>query len=235
MRPAARPISAAKSRAAGRLRGRAVLNKARRWRTFGAGAAQPLHAWRAIPQSTFGAPSRMRRSRLMIPAVIEAWRAMVASRNLAQLESLLSPGATFYSPIVHTPQVGREITAKYLRAAVGVLNNDSFRYVEEWFGASSAVLEFEVAAEGVLIDGIRRDPLERRRRDRRLQGDGASAQGDQPRASIDDAGAWLGAPLNRSRSGGAGMPRIKQDRFGQSTLLGTAGGDPGAATESGPR
>ncbi|MGO8799868.1 MAG: nuclear transport factor 2 family protein [Roseiarcus sp.] len=90
----------------------------------------------------------------MIPAVIEAWRAMVASRNLAQLESLLSPGATFYSPIVHTPQVGREITAKYLRAAVGVLNNDSFRYVEEWFGASSAVLEFEVAAEGVLIDGI---------------------------------------------------------------------------------
>lgn len=37
--------------------------------------------------------------------------------------------------------------AKYLHAALGVLNNDSFRYVEEWFGASSAVLEFEVTVE----------------------------------------------------------------------------------------
>jgi hypothetical protein len=90
----------------------------------------------------------------MIPPVIETWHAMVASRNLAQLESLLGPGATFYSPIVHTPQVGRAVTAKYLRAAASVLNNDSFRYVEEWFGASSAVLEFEVAVDGVLIDGI---------------------------------------------------------------------------------
>lgn len=90
----------------------------------------------------------------MIPAVVEAWHAMVASRDLAQLETLLSPVATFYSPIVHTPQVGRAVAAKYLRAAAGVLNNDSFRYVEEWFGASSAVLEFEVAVDGVLIDGI---------------------------------------------------------------------------------
>ncbi|MGA2794410.1 MAG: nuclear transport factor 2 family protein [Roseiarcus sp.] len=90
----------------------------------------------------------------MIPSVVETWRAMVASRDLGKLEILLSPGATFHSPIVHTPQVGRAVTAKYLRAADGVLNNDSFHYVEEWFGASSAVLEFEVLVDGVLIDGI---------------------------------------------------------------------------------
>jgi hypothetical protein len=90
----------------------------------------------------------------MIPTVIEIWRAMVASGDLAQLESLLSPGATFHSPIVHTPQVGRALTAQYLRAADGVLNNDSFHYVEEWFGASSAVLEFEVTVDAVLINGI---------------------------------------------------------------------------------
>jgi hypothetical protein len=90
----------------------------------------------------------------MIPTVIETWRAMIASRDLAELESLLGPDATFYSPIVHTPQAGRAVTAKYLRAALGVLNNHSFRSVEEWFGASSAVLEFEVTVEGVLIDGI---------------------------------------------------------------------------------
>ena len=60
----------------------------------------------------------------------------------------------FESPVVHTPQAGKPVTAMYLQAALQVLVNDSFRYVNEWHGPTSAVLEFETTCEGILINGV---------------------------------------------------------------------------------
>ena len=55
----------------------------------------------------------------------------------------------FESPIVHSPQRGREITFKYLTVALNVLGGPGFKYVGEWRGDSGAVLEFENEIEGV--------------------------------------------------------------------------------------
>jgi hypothetical protein len=42
----------------------------------------------------------------------------------------------------------------YLQAAMKVLINPSFHYLNQWFGPESAVLEFECAVEGISINGI---------------------------------------------------------------------------------
>jgi hypothetical protein len=73
---------------------------------------------------------------------------------MAKLDPLLTEGVIFESPVVHTPQVGKSITMKYLEAALHVLNNESFKYLNEWVGPTSAVLEFQSECEGILINGI---------------------------------------------------------------------------------
>jgi hypothetical protein len=55
---------------------------------------------------------------------------------------------------VHTPQVGKAVTKRYLEAALRVLNSDSFRYVDEWIGERSAVLEFETVVAGLQLNGV---------------------------------------------------------------------------------
>lgn len=85
---------------------------------------------------------------------IPRWHQLIASNDLSQLEALLADDAVFQSPAVHTPQVGKALVAKYLRAAMLVLNNPSFRYVEEWSNAQSAVLEFECTLDGIYGNGV---------------------------------------------------------------------------------
>jgi hypothetical protein len=90
----------------------------------------------------------------MMPTPIEQWHQIVRSRDAAALERLLADDVVFTSPVVHTPQAGRAITTKYLQAALQVLNNDSFTYLNEWYGADSAVLEFQSTVDGIVINGI---------------------------------------------------------------------------------
>src|SRR6202049_1989523 len=67
---------------------------------------------------------------------------------------LLHPDAVFESPVVHTPQRGRDITFKYLSSAEKVLGGPGFAYVGEWRSDSGAVLEFEKAIDGITINGV---------------------------------------------------------------------------------
>jgi len=89
-----------------------------------------------------------------VPKAIARWHQLVAARDLSGLDDLLADEVTFQSPAVHTPQVGKAVTRRYLEAAQQVLMNDSFRYVGEWFGERSAVLEFETAIDGLQLNGI---------------------------------------------------------------------------------
>ena len=89
----------------------------------------------------------------MRSTALDAWHAVAKARDPAGLDALLAEDVVFHSPVVHTPQRGRALTKKYLAAALAVLANDSFRYVAEWVGANSAVLEFVTTVEGVEIDG----------------------------------------------------------------------------------
>lgn len=88
------------------------------------------------------------------PETIQRWHRIALERRADELRGILAEGCVFESPVVHTPQVGREITEKYLRGALSVLNTEHFRYGGEWYGRSSAVLEFYSEVDGVKINGV---------------------------------------------------------------------------------
>ena len=91
---------------------------------------------------------------MTLPA-LDRWYAYMASgHDKATLWDLLDPDAVFESPVVHTPQRGREIAFKYLAGADTVLGGPGFRYIGEWRNATGAILEFETEIEGVRINGI---------------------------------------------------------------------------------
>ena len=85
---------------------------------------------------------------------IETWHNIVEKRDAQGLDALLADEAVFHSPVVHTPQVGKSITKKYLTAAFHVFFNESFRYVRELQGNRDAVLEFEVQLDGITVNGV---------------------------------------------------------------------------------
>ena len=85
---------------------------------------------------------------------LDKWYAYMKSHDTAALWDLLHPDAVFESPVVHTPQRGADITYKYLSSAIKVLNGESFRYLGEWRGDNSAVLEFATEIDGITINGV---------------------------------------------------------------------------------
>lgn len=85
---------------------------------------------------------------------IETWHELVRTHNAAGLRALLADDAVFYSPIVHTPQVGKPIVELYLAAAFQVFFNASFRYVREIIGPRDAVLEFQTEIDGISVNGV---------------------------------------------------------------------------------
>ena len=87
-------------------------------------------------------------------AGLDKWYAYIKSHDRAALWDLLHPDTVFESPVVHTPQRGRDITFKYLASAEKVLAGPGFAYRGEWRNESGAVLEFENEIEGIKINGV---------------------------------------------------------------------------------
>jgi len=85
---------------------------------------------------------------------LDEWHRIARERDPDGLDDLLADDVVFHSPVVHTPQRGKPITAMYLAAAVIVLGQPSFRYVREIVGASEAVLEFVVEIDGIEVNGV---------------------------------------------------------------------------------
>jgi hypothetical protein len=90
----------------------------------------------------------------MAMAGLAKWYAYIKSHDHAALWELLHPDAVFESPVVHTPQRGRDITFKYLASADKVLGGPSFVYRGEWKSENGAVLEFETVIDGITINGV---------------------------------------------------------------------------------
>ena len=85
---------------------------------------------------------------------LDKWYDYVKSHDRAALWDLLHPDAMFESPVVHTPQGGRDITFKYLSSADKVLGGPGFTYLGEWRSDTGAVLEFENKIDGITINGV---------------------------------------------------------------------------------
>ncbi|MCC8941436.1 nuclear transport factor 2 family protein [Bradyrhizobium ivorense] len=85
---------------------------------------------------------------------LDKWYAYMKSHDTSALWDLLHPDAVFESPVVHTPQRGRDITFKYLTSAAKVLGGPTFKYLGEWTSDSGAVLEFENEIDGIKLNGV---------------------------------------------------------------------------------
>lgn len=84
---------------------------------------------------------------------LQRWHEMVSRRDHSKLGEILTKDCVFLSPVVHTPQQGRELTVLYLTGAMQVFN-ESFEYTKEVVSDAHAVLEFECTVDGVLINGV---------------------------------------------------------------------------------
>ena len=82
------------------------------------------------------------------------WHAHVKHPDTQALWDMLHPDAVFESPVVHTPQRGRDIVFKYLASADKVLGGAGFTYTGEWLGPDSAIIEFEKIINGIKVNGI---------------------------------------------------------------------------------
>ena len=85
---------------------------------------------------------------------LERWHEMVESKDTSMLDAIIADDCVFYSPIVHTPQEGKDLTVWYLTAAAEVLGGEGFRYVREIIGDKQAAMEFETVCDGIVINGI---------------------------------------------------------------------------------
>lgn len=106
-----------------------------------------------------------------IHGCMENWSRHLRGELPGGLDAILHPDVVFLSPIVFTPQEGRDITKLYLTAAGGTLGGDpeadggdgpesdfgsggSFRYTKRILQGNHAVLEFETTVEGKYVNGV---------------------------------------------------------------------------------
>ncbi len=103
----------------------------------------------------------------MIEKCIAEWHEYIFNKKEGALENLIADDCVFISPIVFTPQVGKEITIAYLRAAGGTIggqgapgeeakaeNAGKFKYTKEVLAGNNAVLEFETEMAGKYVNGV---------------------------------------------------------------------------------
>lgn len=90
----------------------------------------------------------------MTSQVTRRWLEIAEGGDVSALDDLLAEDAVFYSPAVFTPQRGRALTGAYLKAAVVLFKGSDFRYVGQWHGEDSAVLEFTAEIDGIHVNGV---------------------------------------------------------------------------------
>ena len=106
---------------------------------------------------------------MIIEQTIKQWHEFLRGGGADALDDLLHDDVVFYSPIVYTPQEGKEITKLYLLAAGQTLPGDQpggaadgdggsgsgrFRYTKQVLADDTAVLEFETTVEGKYVNGV---------------------------------------------------------------------------------
>ncbi len=99
----------------------------------------------------------------MIEKCIEDWHRNLRGELPGGLDALLADDVVFYSPIVFTPQKGKEITKMYLGAAGATIGGEdeeagsggsTFRYTKEILSGNHAMLEFESEIDGKYLNGV---------------------------------------------------------------------------------
>jgi hypothetical protein len=104
-----------------------------------------------------------------IARCVENWHRHLRGELPGGLDAILAEDVVFLSPIVFTPQRGKQLTKLYLNAAGATIGEGSkqsaaadpnekratkFRYVKEVLTGHHAVLEFETELAGKYVNGI---------------------------------------------------------------------------------
>lgn len=88
-------------------------------------------------------------------AGVAAWHHyMAGGGDPLALREMLAEDAVFHSPVVYTPQAGRDKVFAYLHAASHVLGGNDFRYEREIVDGDQAMLEFATTLDGIHVNGI---------------------------------------------------------------------------------
>lgn len=101
----------------------------------------------------------------MIEENMKNWHLQLKGEFPGGLDDLLAEDCTFFSPIVFSPQRGKDLTKLYLNAAGNTFSggdkdrapgsaNSSFKYTKEILSGNHAVLEFESEINGKYINGV---------------------------------------------------------------------------------
>ena len=109
----------------------------------------------------------------MMEKTIQKWHQHLRGTYEPGLDDLLHDDCVFYSPIVFTPQRGKELTKLYLNAAGATLGDPApgtraedsqtqdgddkhvkFHYTKEVVAGNVAVLEFEQTLDGKYVNGV---------------------------------------------------------------------------------
>jgi hypothetical protein len=101
-----------------------------------------------------------------IEQTVADWHRFLDGDHPGGLDDLLHDDVVFLSPIVFTPQKGKDLTKLYLRGAGATFEVDalgdapkssgggSFHYVKKIVGDNQAALEFEAEVDGTVINGV---------------------------------------------------------------------------------
>ena len=85
---------------------------------------------------------------------IEIWKNIILSGNTNNLKLIIHENATFYSPVVFTPQVGKKKVMYYLSNAVKTFQGRDFTYTKTIKKENLYFAEFEAKFDTTLVNGI---------------------------------------------------------------------------------
>jgi hypothetical protein len=102
----------------------------------------------------------------VIEKTIDNWHKHLRGEYPGGLDELLADDVVFYSPVVFTPQKGKEIAKAYLNAAANTFDGGAdaakqpsagpktFSYTKKVMSGNHAILEFETEMDGKYVNGV---------------------------------------------------------------------------------
>jgi SnoaL-like domain len=89
-----------------------------------------------------------------VAATLANWHRMVASKDLAELPTLLHPDATFRSPMAFTPYAGTQAVSLILTTVIGVFEHFAYHRELATDDGLNAMLEFSAHVGNRQLKGI---------------------------------------------------------------------------------
>ena len=86
--------------------------------------------------------------------LIHKWHEVMKNSELELLDEIIADDATFSSPVVFKPMLGKEITMMYLSAAGKSFNMEKFQYTKQIHDGMNSVLEFETYIDEISVNGV---------------------------------------------------------------------------------